>query len=204
MNKKRLLKLFKRIFLFGILFSVFSNLWVAFSYNDLLYSDIDNVPSKEFALVLGTSKAGRGGTNLYFKYRMEAAAELYHAKKVKKIIVSGDNHIKSYDEPTDMENYLLSLGVPNSAIIKDYAGFRTLDSVIRAQKVFNAQSLIIISQEFHNKRALCIAKHNNLDAIAYNAKDVKRRLGSFHWRELLARPLMVLDIFLFNTQPKFL
>ena len=103
-----------------------------------------------------------------------------------------------------MAEYLIELGVPEDIIIKDYAGFRTLDSVVRAKKVFNCSSLIIVSQEFHNKRAIFIADHYDLDAVAYNARDVQRRTGSFHWREFLARPLMILDLFVFNSKPKFL
>ena len=92
------------------------------------------VPEKECALVLGANKSGKNGINKYFQYRMEAAADLYFHKKEKKIIVSGDNHIKCYDETTDMAEYLIGLGIPDSVIIRDYAGFRTLDSVVRSKK----------------------------------------------------------------------
>src|SRR5690606_31518459 len=103
-----------------------------------LFSRIDDLPNKKTALVLGTIKSGRnGGINPYFQYRMEAAAALYHEGKIEDILVSGDNHIIGYDEPTDMADYLVSLGVPRNKIKLDYAGFRTYDSVVRAKKVFN-------------------------------------------------------------------
>ena len=204
-KNKKVRKVFIRgSFITGVLFLLLSNIWVAYANNDQLYDDIQETPSKEYALVLGTSKKGIYGTNLYFKYRMEAAAELYLNNKVDSIIVSGDNHVVTYDEASDMENYLVELGVPRGVIIKDYAGFRTLDSVVRAKKVFNCNSLIIVSQEFHNKRAIFIANHYNIDAVAYNARDVQRRLGKFHWREFFARPLMILDLYLLKSEPKFL
>ena len=204
-KNKKVRKVFIRgSFITGVLFLLLSNIWVAYANNDQLYDDIQETPSKEYALVLGTSKKGIYGTNLYFKYRMEAAAELYLNNKVDSIIVSGDNHVVTYDEASDMENYLVELGVPRGVIIKDYAGFRTLDSVVRAKKVFNCNSLIIVSQEFHNKRAIFIANHYNIDAVAYNARDLQRRLGKFHWREFFARPLMILDLYLLKSEPKFL
>lgn len=182
---------------------IFSYVFVSMRYQDLIYNDIEKIPYKEYALVLGSSKQGKNGINLYFKYRMDAVIALYEAKKIEKIIVSGDNHMKGYDETTDMETYLIKHGIPKNRILKDYAGFRTLDSVVRAKKVFNVNSLIIVSQNFHNRRAIQIAKHNNMDAICYDARDVQRKTGKVNFREFLARPLLIFDLFIWNTQPKF-
>lgn len=169
-----------------------------------LYNSVNEIPYNHVGLVLGTSKALRNGVlNPYFTYRMEAAAELYHAGKIQYLIVSGDNHTKGYDEPSDMENYLNKLGIPKSKIVKDYAGFRTFDSVIRANKVFGQTKLTIISQKFHNERALFICNHNNIDAIAYNAKDVFSTPRN-STREYLAKFKAVLDVFVLGTTPKFL
>lgn len=154
--------------------------------------------------MLGSGKNGRFGINPYFKYRMEAAAELYLNRKVKKLVVSGDNHIKSYNETTDMAEYLISLGVPDEDIIRDYAGFRTLDSVVRAKKVFNCKSLIIVSQKFHNQRAVFIARHYRIDAVGYNAQDVQSKNNFTHWREFAAKFGTIIDLYLLNRQPKFL
>lgn len=169
-----------------------------------IYDSVESIPPKKFALVLGTSKYGKKGINPYFKYRIEATAALYFSGKIEKIIVSGDNSVKNYDEPTDMAESLIELGVPDSVIIKDYAGFRTLDSVIRAKKVFNCQELIIVSQKFHNQRALFIANHYNIDAVALNARDVQSKNNFTHYREFIAKYWVTLDLFMLNTQPRFL
>lgn len=113
---------------------------------------------------------------MYFTFRMQAAYELFITKKVKYLLLSGDNHIKGYDEPSDMREALIKLGVPDSCIVLDYAGFRTLDSVVRCDEVFGEDSITIVSQEFHNQRALFIANKNNINAIAYNANDVYKKL----------------------------
>lgn len=169
-----------------------------------IYTEIDEIPFREFALVLGAKKDGLNGYNPYFKNRMDATVALYKANKVSKIIVSGDNHTNDYNETEDMATYLLEAGVPASAIVKDYAGFRTLDSVVRAKKVFNCQNVTIVSQRFHNQRALYIANYYELNAIAYCANDVKSSKNYTHIREYFAKYLVVLDLYILNRQPKFL
>jgi SanA protein len=181
-----------------------ANLWIERSTEQYLFDNLYELPEKDAALVLGANRNGRYGINSYFKQRMIAAADLYFSGKVKQLIVSGDNHIKTYDETTDMAEYLIGLGVPDSAIIRDYAGFRTLDSVVRAQKVFHCNSLIIVSQEFHNERAVFIARHFEIDAVGYNALDVASKSNYTHLREIGAKFLTILDLYLLNTQPKFL
>jgi SanA protein len=170
-----------------------------------LYEELSEVPVKQTALVLGTSYKNRyGGVNTYFYNRIKAAAELYKSGKVKYIIVSGDNGRKEYDESTDMKNMLIKLGVHESAIYLDFAGFRTLDSVVRCGKVFDQQDVIIVSQKFHNQRAIFLGKAKGLTAVGYNAKDVSMRYGfAVHVREKLARVKAVLDI-LSGKKPKFL
>lgn len=168
-----------------------------------LYDKVKDVPLKKTALVLGTIK-GTNGLNPYFKYRMEAAAELYFEGKIEQILVSGDNHAVGYDETTDMANYLVSLGVPRSVITLDYAGFRTLDSIIRAKKVFNCSELIIVSQRFHNQRAVYAARAIGIDAVGYNATDVRSKNNFTHYREIVSKFVMILDLHAFHTEPKFL
>ncbi len=120
-------------------------------------------------------------------------------------LVSGDNRLKSYNEPKQMQAALLERGVPESAITLDYAGFRTLDSVVRSKAVFGQQKITIISQKFHNQRALFIANRRGVTAVGYNAKDVSFRLGiKIRLREYLARCKAILDIIILNKQPKFL
>jgi len=143
--------------------------------------------------------------NLHFRNRINAAARLYKAGKIKHIVVSGDNRSKFYNEPVQMKNDLLKLGVPSSAITADFAGLRTLDSVVRMRKVFNQHRFTIISQEYHNYRALFIAKHHNLDAIAYSADKVRLKHSiKTEIREYFARVKAIIDLYILNRGPKFL
>lgn len=182
------------------------NKWIVNSTQSQLYSNIENIPKRKVGLVLGASqKTARGTTNLYFTYRIQAAFQLYKAGKVKYLLLSGDNHIKGYDEPSDMRNALLALGVPDSCIVLDYAGFRTLDSVVRCDEVFGEDSIIVISQKFHNQRALFIANKSNFNAIGFNAQEVNKNYSfRTRLREYFARVKCVLDIYVLHTSPKFL
>ena len=131
---------------------------------------------------------------------------MYKAGKVSKILVSGDNHSKDYDEPSYMKQALMERGVPESDIILDYAGFRTLDSVVRCKKVFGQERMTIISQGYHNARAIYLAKNSGIDTIGCDAKDIKRTRTYYIYgigREALARVKMFVDLVL-DKQPKFL
>lgn len=193
------------LLLLTILIIFCSNLIIIESTKNYLYEDIEKIPFRKTALVLGSSKDGRyGGINPYFKYRMEATAELYFAGKIAYVIVSGDNSRVGYDEPSQMADYLVELGIPRDKITLDYAGFRTLDSVIRAKKVFNCKELIIVSQKFHNQRAVYAAKQYGIAAVGYNARDVQSKWNITHLREIASKFLMILDLHVFNTKPKFL
>jgi len=170
-----------------------------------IFRHTGDIPANDVAVVLGTGKfTPRGYTNLHFTQRIKAAAELYHSGKVRHLIVSGDNHIESYDEPTDMFWALAEAGVPTNAVTCDYAGFRTLDSVVRANSVFGLTNFTIVTEEFHCPRALWIAQAHRLNAVAFAAPDL-----SAHWsarvkaREALARVRCGLDLYVLRTQPKF-
>lgn len=199
----------KKWILIGLILSmallIISNVWIVKSTASQIYFEVNEIPARKVGLVLGASKNTPHGPNLYFAYRMKAAAELYKAGKVKFLLVSGDNHIKAYDEPSDMHDALVELGVPDSCIYLDYAGFRTFDSMVRCKEVFGEDSIIIVSQQFHNQRALFIANHEGIEAIAYNAKEVHNHYSlKTKIREYFARVKCVLDLFLLNTKPKFL
>ncbi len=186
------------------LFIGFSNYWVLSKSSGLSFSNVDEIPAKQVALVLGTSRSMRSGNmNLYFKYRLEAAHSLYKAGKVKHFLLSGDNHTFSYDEPQDMKDYLMALGVPEHCITLDYAGFRTFDSVVRAKKIFGQSELIIVSQPAHNKRALFLCKTHGIDAVAYDSKNpyISKKQSV---REFFARTRAFLDVYILGTKPKFL
>ncbi len=184
-----------------MIFVVFATFhWISFKAKGLTYDDIDTIPKNKVGLVLGASKwAPSGNINLFYKHRVDAAVALYKAGKIDYILVSGDNGRKDYDEPTDFKNDLVANGIPAEHIFLDYAGFRTLDSIVRAKKIFGQNAITIISQKFHNERAIYIAQHNDIDAVAYNAKDVYKTPP----REYLARTKARLDL-LFNVTPKFL
>jgi SanA protein len=172
---------------------------------DKVFTDVNKIPSKKIGLLLGTSKQGQhGNPNRYYTYRINAALDLYKAGKIKYILVSGDNGNKGYDEPTNMHDDLIALGVPDSLIYLDYAGFSTMGSIVRCKKVFNENDITVISQKFHNERAIYLAQANGMTAIGYNAKDITGKYGlKTHLREYLARVKVHLDIW-FDTQPKFL
>ncbi len=169
------------------------------------FSNSSKIKKNKVGLVLGTSrKLQNGRTNLYFKYRIEAAVELYKSGKIDFILVSGDNGNKSYDEPTDFKNELIKKGIPSGRIFLDYAGFRTLDSVIRAKEIFGQVSITVISQKFHNERAIYLAEKNGISAIGFNARDVSGRYGlKTQIREYFARTKAFLDVIL-GVEPKFL
>ncbi|MCX7783094.1 MAG: YdcF family protein [Meiothermus sp.] len=187
------------LLLFGI------NTWVERSSQPWLFADADQIPHNRVGLVLGTGPTTvRGRPNPYFVGRIQAAARLYQAGKVDYLLVSGDNSSPYYDEPSAMREALIAQGVPKERIYRDYAGFRTLDSVVRAREVFGEQRFTVISQLFHNQRAVFIARQRGLEAIGYNAPDAPEGFNSnTRFREPLARVQMVLDLLL-NKQPKYL
>ena len=181
------------------------NFWIVSSTQDKIYYNINDVPPKRVALLLGTSKRTvQGGTNKYFAERMQAAADLYHRGIIEHIIVSGDNQTVYYNEPRDMLNALKELGVPEGAITLDYAGFRTLDSVVRSKEVFGQDEVMIITQDFHCYRALFIADYHGINAVAFSAGNKDQLPWSLAVRETLARAKAVFDLYLFDQEPKFL
>ncbi len=185
--------------------SLMANWAVGLDSRGKTFDSVDNVPQETVALVLGTSpKTTDGRVNLYFLYRIQAAKQLFDAGKVKYVLVSGDNGTKRYDEPTAMRNALTDLGIPAERIYLDYAGFRTFDSVVRAKEVFDLKSLIIVSQKFHNERALFVARRIGLRAAGFNAEDVDSRAApKVLIREWFARVQMLMDL-MFGAKPKFL
>jgi len=188
----------------GIVFG--SEWWVAMKAEGRCFDEVNSLPEAPVAVVLGTSaRLADGRANLFFLPRMEAAAALFKAGKVKALIVSGDNGTQGYDEPTDMKRLLMQMGVPVEKIVCDYAGFRTLDSVVRAKEVFGQQHVIFVSQRFHNARAIYLARAFGIEAYGLDAADVPVALSvKTFLREKLACVKAVLDVNLLGTRPKFL
>jgi len=163
-------------------------------------------PCADVALVLGTSPRFRNGApNLHFEGRMNAAAALFRSGKVRHLLVSGDNRAANYNEPVSMKKALIARGIPADAITCDFAGFRTLDSVVRARQVFCLERCVIVTQRYHNPRALEIARATGLDAHGFCPGDVDFA-NSFttEAREILARIAMLLDVYVLNRDPHFL
>jgi SanA protein len=187
-----------------LLFVLISDRIIESAAKGKLFDRVEDVPPRATALVFGTSPFSRGRENLFYKYRMEAVAALWKSGKIKHIIVSGDNSTQYYDEATAMKKALSDIGVPDSVITLDYAGFRTLDSVVRCKWVFGQSEIIVVSQEFQNERAIFIANHFGINAVGFNAKDVPGNYGfKTSVREYFARAKAVLDIYLLHTKPKF-
>ncbi len=205
--------LFYTVFIFFLFLasSIIIFFYISNYSNPFIYKNIKDIPENRVGLVLGTSPVTKNGdVSLFFTARMEATKKLYENKKIDYILVSGDNKTTSYNEPKYMRNYLLKLDIDDEIIISDYAGRRTLDSVIRSSDIFQQDKITIISQKFHNQRAIFIARKNGIDAIAFNAKypyennfeNILTNTWTF-LRELLARDLAIID-FLTNKKPTIL
>ena len=171
-----------------------------------VYSDVEVVPVREYGLLPGTSRLVHGRyLNTYFFNRIHAAVELYKAGKIRKIIVSGDNGRTDYNETGDMARELVAEGVAPEDVLSDYAGFRTLDSVVRARNLFGATELTVISQRFHCERAIYLAARHGIDAVGFEADEVAPRSIRIKLavREAFARVLAVLDAEVLDTKPHF-
>jgi SanA protein len=203
----------KRILFYSILFAIISVVTIIYLCNkiivdaakDKLYSDVNKIPFNKVGLLLGANKyGGHGHNNPYYDYRIEAAINLLKNAKIKYIIISGDNSRKDYNEPESMRSDLIKGGIDSTKIYLDYAGFRTFDSIIRLKAIFGQDSVTIISQQFHNERALYIASREGIIAIGFNAKEAGNVQGlETPWRERLARVKTFLDFWV-DKKPKFL
>lgn len=204
---------YKRKYTIALIIILTLSTWLTYVANQkiidvstpFITSDINKVTPVKAGLLLGTSKHLKSGKpNAYFFNRIDAAVALFNHHKISYVIISGDNSSEDYNEPQDMKNELIKKGIPENKIYLDYAGFRTYDSVIRAKEIFGQDSVLVISQQFHNQRAVFIAKKNGIAAYGFNAKDVSAFNGfKTKIRELFARDNVFLDDW-FNTEPKFL
>ena len=203
--KKKIKFLFIFFCIFSIALLVVSNYIVTKAAKNKTFSTLSEIPKNKVGLVLGTSKYLKDGrVNLYFTHRINATVQLFKSGKIDFVLISGDNGSVNYDEPNDFKNELLKKGIPEDKIFLDYAGFRTLDSVVRAKEIFGQNSVTIISQEFHNERAIYLANNHAINAVGYNAKNVSLNYGfKTQLREYLARTKAFLDIVI-GIEPKFL
>jgi SanA protein len=206
MTFRRILKGLVIIVLLVAAFILASNIWIIESTKGNIFTDVNQVPYNTVALVLGTSnKLTDGSPNPFFENRIRTAALLYHQRKVSHFILSGDNRTQYYNEPFAMKRALMKLGVPDSVITLDYAGLRTLDSVVRSKEIFGQDKLTIITQSFHSYRALFISEYYDISAIAIITNEQPREDAPIvYWREYLARTKAVLDLYILKTAPRHL
>lgn len=172
------------------------NEWVKQSAAPYIYNDAEKLPKNRVGMILGTNKWVRTGVkNEYFTNRIEAAALLYNNNKVEHLILSGDSS-QHYNEPKEMQEALVALGIPREAMTLDYLGFRTYDSVLRGKFKYDLNAFTIISQLSHNYRAVFVARKHNIAVIAYNAEPAEGTEGKRNYREFLARIGAIVDVYL--------
>jgi len=184
---------------------LYANLTAIWASRGRLFTEVGSLPETKVGLVFGTTDKVNGRENLYFRYRIDAAVEVWNAGKLETLIVSGDNLSPYYDEPEKMKQALIERGVPKDRIVRDPRGLRTLDSVVRTKEIYGASSVLMISQRFQNERAIYLAKANGIEAYGYNARDVEAQAGlKTRLREIGARVKMWLDVNFLNTRPTHL
>lgn len=207
------MKFLKRLLRVGLILGVVlililaaTNFWVVKSTESEVLTDYKLLPDSGVALVLGTShRMVDGSPNPFFHNRMATSAELYKQGKIIHFIVSGDNRTKYYNEPAEMQKALIKLGVPSSSITLDYAGLRTLDSIVRCKEIFGQSKIIIITQPFHSYRALFISNYYEVNAVALVAEEPAQEAAPrVYLREYLARTKAVLDLYVLGTAPRHL
>lgn len=185
-----------------VLLIIIANLWVISLTKGRTYDKISKIPYRPTALVLGTSPKTKGGNaNPYFISRMDATALLYHYGKVQQIIVSGEKS-PGYDETQYMKNYLTQIeGVPEKAIVQDTLGLNTQKSISRCKYVYYQEDIIIVSQGYHNLRALFYARNQDMNAIAFDARPINKPESYFRnqTREIMARVQAVIFFFTGTT-----
>lgn len=189
----------------GLAFIAWTNVAAVVAGAGRLHDDVDRIEEGSVGLVFGCDDRIDGRENLYFRYRIDAAAELWKAGKVRCVIVSGDNRTKHYNEPERMKQALVEAGVPAGMVVADYAGLRTLDSVVRAKEVFGVENVTFVSQRFQNERAAYLAQAQGMSFQGYNARDVEGQGGwKTRIREVGARVKMWLDVNVLETRPRYL
>ncbi len=178
--------------------------WISWKTAPFIYEDVTTLPHRQVGVVLGTAKYYRAGViNQYYLYRMQGALNAYNSGRVNYLLLSGDNAQQNYNEPMTMRRDLIKAGVDPADIVLDYAGFRTLDSIVRTRKVFDTNDFIIITQRFHCERALYIALHLGIQAQCYAVPSPKNML-SVRAREVGARLGAMADLYLMKREPRFL
>ncbi len=180
----------------GLMLSVFLSFYCDDLVKDSSKDFIVMKRKSNVGVVLGTAKyVWNKNENLFYKFRIQKAVELYKKGLVNFLVVSGDNGREEYDEPSQMKEDLIKAGVPENKIYCDYAGFSTIDSMLRMKMIFQQSEFIVISQKFHLERAIYIARRNGMEAFGIPAEDVPSRYAPYNgYREKLARVKAVFEV----------
>jgi len=187
----------------GLLVLLVPRLVTALSARGRVYTT-DEVPPRRAAIVFGAGLQRDGSATPILRDRVAAAAELYFSGKVEKLLMSGDNRFLDYNEPGAMRAYALSLGVPEEAIVLDYAGRRTYDTCYRATAIFGLSEAILVTQGYHLPRALYTCNHLGLDSIGVDAdRQPYRKVSMLYWnlRELVATAAALWDVHVAHPVP---
>ncbi len=201
---KRLIVGFISIVVLMLVVAIGLDRWISWKTKDYIYDEVQQLPRRQVGVVLGTAKYYRAGVpNQYYHYRIQGAINAYNSGKVKYLLLSGDNAQQSYNEPMTMRRDLIAAGIPASDIVLDYAGFRTLDSIVRTRKVFDTNDFIVITQRFHCERALYIALHMGIQAQCFAVPSPKDIL-TVRVREIFARLAALTDLYILKREPRFL
>lgn len=201
---KRLIYLSLTLFTILAIALIASDRWIGWKTNQYIFDDIDKLPAKKVGMVLGTSKYYTSGyINQFYQYRIQGTVNAYNSGKVQYLLLSGDNSQHSYNEPNTMRKDLIKAGVPASRIVMDFAGFRTLDSVVRTKEVFGTDGFTIITQRFHCERAVFIALEKGIDAQCFAVASPKS-MFKVRVREILARTGAIIDLYILKREPRFL
>ncbi|MEU9335811.1 ElyC/SanA/YdcF family protein [Streptomyces sp. NPDC048290] len=177
--------------------------WLRLTTGDRLRTTAD-VPRTDVAVVFGAGLRWDGEPSPYLANRLDAAAELYRAGQIRVVLVTGDNSREEYDEPDAMRAYLTRQGVPDERIVSDYAGFDTWDSCVRAKEIFGVDEAVLISQDFHIRRAVALCDAAGVTAYGVGVAD--RRDATWYYggvREILAAGKAAWDVVV-RPDPTFL
>lgn len=176
-------------------------IYVKYTVKDEIYNQSINIPRKEFAIVLGAGVKKNGQPGSFLKQRLDDSVNLYNKGIIKKVLVSGDNGEKSYDEISAMNEYLVNAGIPQNKIFGDYAGFDTYSTMSRASKVFGIKDAVIVTQKFHLNRSVYLAQQKGINAVGYSSSSKGQR--KYFAREWFATIKSFFDCVI-ARKPKFL
>lgn len=204
-NKKKIIFSFIAVCIVWILAIVSINMYIISFSKGFVYNNVQALPTVKIGLVLWAKVKITWVPSDILRDRLDGATEAYKLGKIQKIIVSWDNHIKGYDEPTNMLTYLTGAGIPEKDIYLDYAGFDTYDSFYRAREIFSVDKVIIFTQDFHQYRSNFIARELGIESYGL-ATDYHQYLSKNvnNFRESLARVKAFFDVFVLHSKPKFL